>query len=148
MPRKSKNIVELEVLENIKPEESLVEEEPEEIQASKQEEVPIIPPAKKERKKLPPKTAKQLEVMHKGREIMMANAQKRRVFRAEQESIKKIEMEKKIVTKAIAIKKKQIKQEAVLELSDDDDDAPVIQKTKKHVRIQERQPEPPQFIFV
>lgn len=164
MPRKTKNIQDLEVLENTKPldvlcpllqpkvVETLEEgEEEEEIQASKLE-TPIIPPAKKERKKnLKPKSPLQLEAMAKGRAVMLANTEMRRVKKAEQESINKIEMEKKIVTKAIAIKKKQIKKEAVLELSSDEDDDEPIQKTKpkKQVRIREPSPPlPPQFMFV
>ena len=143
MPKKSKNLVELQVLENVKPVECLVEEEEEELQASKLE--PVIPTPKKERKKMPPKTAKQLEVMAKGREIMMENARKRRVQRAEEDIIAKEEKEEKIVKVALSIKRKQIKRESILdEVSGDEDDTP-IQKPKRRV---EPQPPPPQYMFV
>lgn len=148
MPKKSKNLVELQVLENVKPVECLVEEEEEELQASKLE--PVIPTPKKERKKMPPKTAKQLEVMAKGREIMMENARKRRVQRAEEDIIAKEEKEEKIVKVALSIKRKQIKRESILdEVSGDEDDTP-IQKPKRRVTIREPPPPPPppQYMFV
>ena len=144
MPKKKELLKELEVLTNVAPQECLVEEETDdEIVASKVE--PINAVIKPPRKKLPPKTACQLAVLEKGRLKMMENA---RLKRIEKESTAKMEqevLETKIVKKALKIKRREIKQQAVLETSDEDDEP--IQAVKKvatkRVRIQE--PEPPLY---
>lgn len=144
MPKKKELLKELEVLTNVAPQECLVEEETDdEIVASKVE--PINAVIKPPRKKLPPKTACQLAVLEKGRLKMMENA---RLKRIEKESTAKMEqevLETKIVKKALKIKRREIKQQAVLETSDEEDEP--IQAVKKvatkRVRIQE--PEPPVY---
>jgi hypothetical protein len=75
-------------------------------------------PITKPKKKL---TEKQLEVLKKGQQKRDENARMRAELRARQEADEKKLKEEKIVKKAIAIKKKQIKKNAVLdEISDDD----------------------------
>jgi hypothetical protein len=75
-------------------------------------------PITKPKKKL---TEKQLEVLRKGQQKRDENARMRAELRARQEADEQKLKEEKIVKKAIAIKKKQIKKNAVLdEISDDD----------------------------
>jgi hypothetical protein len=77
-----------------------------------------------------PRTPKQLEAFERAKAIRDANAKKRKEdaeMRAEQE--RKI-IEEKLVKKAIALKKKQIKKQAILDsISDDDTPLEVIKKS-------------------
>jgi hypothetical protein len=66
--------------------------------------------------------------------------------------IRKKEIEEKIVKKAIAIKKKQIKAKAILEEISDDDDTPIEEVKKIATKIAVKkavpvEPEPPKNIF-
>lgn len=142
MPKKKELLKELEVLTNVVPQDCLAEEETDdEIVASKVE--PTTAPVgviKPPRKKLPPKTACQLAVLEAGRLKMMENA---RLKRIEKETTAKMEqevLETKIVKKALKIKRREIKQQAVLETSDDDDEP--IQAVKKVATKKPRKQEP------
>jgi hypothetical protein len=99
--------------------------------------------AKKEPKKRKP-TPKQLEVLEKAREKMIMNAREKKIKKQlEDEAIEKEVqrrlneykkgVEEKIVRKAIAIKKKEIMKQAVLDEIEDDDTPmeKVVQKAKK-----------------
>lgn len=70
---------------------------------------------------LPKKTEKQLESFKKAREIRQANILRRKQEIQELEKQAKEELDKKIVSKAISIKKKLIKQNAELDAVSDDD---------------------------
>ena len=78
------------------------------------------------------RTPAQLKAFEKARETAKLNAEMRkaeRELRAEEE--RKV-LEEKVVKKAISVKKKQIKQQAVLdEISDDETDMVEIQKIVK-----------------
>jgi hypothetical protein len=76
-----------------------------------------------------PKTEKQLEVFARAREKMLTNLKERKEKKALEEAQLKKELEEKIVQKAIAIKKKQIKKKAVLDIVSDDDTS--IEEVKK-----------------
>lgn len=69
----------------------------------------------------PKKTEKQLEAFKKTREVRQANIERRKREVEELEKQAKDELDKKIVSKAISIKKKMIKQNAQLEEISDDD---------------------------
>ena len=156
MGKKKELLKELEVLTNVAPQECLVEEETDdEIVASKVE--PMTAPVgviKPPRKKLPPKTACQLAVLEKGRLKMIENARLKRIEKEATASVEREILETKIVKKALKIKRREIKQHAVVETSDEDDEP--IQAVKKvatkRVRIQEpeQQYAPPShnFFFV
>ena len=66
----------------------------------------------------------QIRNLEKGR-LRRDEIRKQRIAeRAEKEAEAKVELEQRIVKKAICIKKKQLKKEKVIELSSDDDDTP------------------------
>lgn len=105
----------------------------------------------------PGKSEKQLESFKRAREKRMENISRRKQEIAELERQAKEELDKKIVSKAISIKKKLIKQNAELDAVSDDDTPleevmkiakkkpATIQKpkvAKKQVSIVEPQPEP------
>jgi hypothetical protein len=77
---------------------------------------PIVAPKKK--KEL---TEKQKEALKKGQQVRDENARKRIEERARKEEEEKKIMEEKLVKKAIAIKKKQIKKQQILEEISDDE---------------------------
>jgi hypothetical protein len=95
----------------------------------------------------PPKTEAQMEAFKKAIETRNANAKKRKEEAEKMLAQSKKETEDKVVKKAIAIKKKQIKAQLALdEISDDEEPIEVVkQKVKKVV---ERPPPKPVFIFV
>ena len=103
-------------------------------------------PITKPKKKL---TEKQLEVLKKGQQKRDENARMRAELRARQEADEQKLKEEKIVKKAIAIKKKQIKKNAVLdEISDDETPLEKI----KEIAVQAKpappaQQEPPKKLF-
>ena len=80
------------------------------------------------------------------------------IQKQEEEKQRKKKIEDKIVTKAIAIKKKQIKQEAILdEISDDDTPIEEVKKIVKKLPAKKDEPNPvklppeplkPKFIFI
>lgn len=99
------------------------------VESETEEPTPLL--AKKEPKKRKP-TPKQLEVLEKAREKMIMNAREKKVKKQlEDEAIEKEVqrrlneykkgVEEKIVRKAIAIKKKEIMKQAVLDEIEDDD---------------------------
>jgi len=105
----------------------------------------------------PGKSEKQLESFKRAREKRMENIARRKQEVAELERQAKEELDKKIVSKAISIKKKLIKQNAELDtVSDDDTPLEEVMKiakkrptttqkprqTKKQVSIDEPQTEP------
>lgn len=76
-------------------------------------------------------TEKQLEALKKGQQIRDENRDKMRAQKKIREDEEKRILEEKLVKKAIAVKKKQIKKQALLdEISDDDTP---IQKIKEQV---------------
>lgn len=106
----------------------------------------------------PGKSEKQLESFKRAREKRMENISRRKQEIAELERQAKEELDKKIVSKAISIKKKLIKQNAELDaVSDDDTPLEEVMKiarkkpattqkpkaVKKQVSIAETQQEPP-----
>lgn len=94
-------------------------------------------PEKPEKPKKPkyiqkPRTEKQLESLAKGREALLARLDKGRQLKEENNLIRKQELEKKLIEKAIKIKKKQLKRVEVFdELSDEDTMPQEIQKPKQ-----------------
>jgi len=102
-------------------------------------EVPLTKPKKK-------LTEKQLEALKKGQQTRDENRKKRLdEMQRKQEEEKKI-LEEKLVKKAIAIKKKQIKKQAILEeLSGDDGElqaepVPLQKETVKPVPVEKPRP--------
>ena len=89
----------------------------------------------------------QIRNLEKGR-LRRDEIRKQRIAeRAEKEAEAKVELEQRIVKKAICIKKKQLKKEKVIELSSDDDDTPPPLKIKKNYskkEVQQDFPAPPQ----
>lgn len=81
-----------------------------------------------------PRTEAQLKVFERARETAKANAEKRKAERdAKAEEERKV-VEEKLVKKAISVKKKQIKQQAILdEISDDETDMVEIEKIVKRL---------------
>lgn len=88
----------------------------------------------------PKKTEKQLESFKRAREIRQANIQRRKQEIEELEKQAKEELDKKIVSKAISIKKKLIKQNVELDaVSDDDTPLEEVMKIAKKKPIQKKQ---------
>lgn len=155
MPKR-KNLVELEILQNEKNTPILEEVDSidDAIQASKVEETapPMVPVVKPKRTISVPKSAKQLEVFAKTRLKLAEYNRLRKEATQNKLNAKKEEKEERIVKTAIVIKKKQIKREAILDnVSDGEDDEPIVPVKKpvvRRVRIQEQYVEPPPlFIF-
>ena len=70
-----------------------------------------------------PRTQKQIDAFNRVREIKSQNAKNRKDEKTAQDEIRKKELEHKLVQKAISVKKKQIKQEQILdEISDDEEE--------------------------
>jgi hypothetical protein len=76
---------------------------------------------KKATKEKKPRTKKQIEAFEKARETRERNALARKQMRDEEAKIQQKEVEDKLVKKAIALKKKQIKQQAILDSISDDE---------------------------
>lgn len=128
---KTKMLRQLEILATAPkpPVEEIPEDEP--LQASKE-----IPEATAP---LPPKqkrimNEKQLEGMKKGRETLARLNAEKKAKRLEEEAEAKRQLEDKIVSKAISIKKKQLKKEIVLD--DISDDETPIEEIKQKVKAQ------------
>ena len=78
-----------------------------------------------------PRTEAQVKAWEKARHILNENAMKRKQQADEEAESRRKELEEKIVKKAIAVKKKQIKQEKVLEVSDEEHEpVPIRPKPK------------------
>jgi hypothetical protein len=85
--------------------------------------IPIAPPDvkfEKEKKPAKPRTEKQLETLKKGREALKAKKTQQLTDKKIREDEKIKEIEQKIVEKAISIKKREIKQNAILDKIPDD----------------------------
>tara|TARA_R110002167_G_scaffold6518_2_gene30158 strand:- start:131 stop:649 length:519 start_codon:yes stop_codon:yes gene_type:complete len=130
--RKEQLLKELQDLEDLNTEETeedngVVYKDPlehmdEPIQADKKD-------TKTEVKEKKPRTAKQIEAFEKARETREKNALARKQSRDEEAIAIRKQVEDKLVKKAIAVKKKQIKQQAVLdEISDDDTPLEEVEK--------------------
>ena len=151
--RKEELLKELQELENEdvgQPEET--EDLGESIEAEKIEEVVEEPVVEKKKK---PRTTKQLEALEKGRKKAKENADQRRKQRESLAKQKQIELEEKLVKKAIAVKKKQIKAQQILDdISDDDTPVESIRRTSARIKRQNlpppRSPSPPplQYFFI
>jgi len=78
-----------------------------------------------------PRTAKQIEQFRKVVETKMKNATERKLKAELKAEADKQELEQKLVKKAIAVKKKQIKKEKIIDdISSGEEDDQVIQKMK------------------
>jgi hypothetical protein len=154
--RKEQLLKELQDLENAKP------EEPEDLAIQKdrdaaEDDEPDQPPdtivkAKK------PRSEAQMKAFERAKETARINAEKRKAERDTKAKEEQKAIEDKLVKKAIALKKKQIKQQAVLdEIEDDDTPLPEIEKIVKQVPakfkkavsvpMEQPKPEPPKYIF-
>lgn len=84
---------------------------------------------KKAVKEKKPRTAKQIEAFEKARQTREKNALARKQMRDEEAIAIRKQVEDKLVKKAIAVKKKQIKQQAILdEISDDETPLEEVEK--------------------
>jgi len=94
------------------------------------------------------RTEKQLEAFAKAREKMVTNLKARKEKEEQDALIKKKEIEEKIVKKAVAIKKREIKQKAILDtISDDDTSMEDIKKIASKIKPKSDEPEKPKSIF-
>jgi hypothetical protein len=124
------------------------EEQEKEPPQEKEEDKPIEKPRKKGGNKTK-RNEKQLESLVKGREVWRAIKAKENKIKEENNIIRKQELEKKLIEKAIKIKKKQLKRIEVFdELSDEDTMPQEIQKPKQVKQKQAIQAtqQPPQII--
>ena len=95
-------------------------------------------PAEKVKK---PRTDAQIAAFKRAQEIRFSNAERRRVEREEKEKEYIQEVEEKLVKKAIAVKKRQIRQEMIIDkipeldnvVDDDEQIRQVVQKSKRKV---------------
>jgi hypothetical protein len=95
----------------------------------------------------PPKTAAQMKAWEKALATRKANAEKRRKEAEELTKADQKNLEEKVVRKAIAIKKKQIKAQAQIdEISDDDTPIEKVREVAK--KVAQKQAAKPLFTFV
>ena len=145
MVKKEKEI--LATLAILKNEEPPTDEETDDIQACKDPEPQREPIAKVKK----PRSEKQIEVFNRMQEKGMEKRAEKRQVKDAYLKVKKEEKESRIVKTAIAIKMKEKKREAILEVSDDDEDTPLLPPPPKLQRarpIREAIPQQPQFMFV
>ena len=96
----------------------------------------------------PKRTQKQIDAFQKVRDKKMENAKMRQEEKKLKDEEDRKELEAKIIKKAVAIKKKQIKKQTVLEeISDDDTPIEVIKEMKKNIIPKEIKPEKPKLKF-
>ena len=116
-------------IERLNKELNELKNEEEEPQAETEtEEAPTEAPPKLEKPKRP-RTEKQIKQFELVRQRKMAEAEKRKLKRAEDEREQKAQLEKQLIEKAIKLKKKQINRMKIVEdLSEDEDDAIPIKK--------------------
>lgn len=153
---KTKMLKQLEILATVPPamkEPIPLPEDDEPLQASKE-----IPKAPCELPKKPKRVLNeaQLEGMKKGRDALALKNAEKKAQREADEAERKRQLEEKVVSKAISIKKKQLKQEIALD-DISDDDTPIEEIKQKVVakkqtvpqvkqstpRVQEPTPPPP-----
>jgi len=116
-----------------------MKEEDEPLQASK--DIPKTPCELPKKPKRPMNEA-QLEGMKKGREALALKNAEKRAQREAEELERKRQLEEKVVSKALSIKKKQLKQEIALdEISDDD--TPIEEIKQKVTRKSASAPQTP-----
>jgi hypothetical protein len=147
MPRKTK------VLANIdeKETEILLEEPDDDVETLEAPKI-VEPPVKKEKKKINitsqdrERRIKQLQDIHEKRRLEKPMREEQKQKQKEEE---RKQLEEKIVKKAISIKKKQIKKQAILnDISDDETPIEVIQKIRKQSVRKEPVVEQPKYYFV
>ena len=124
-----KQLKKLELLEQIKLLENEGEEPPPVIDVVKDEEETIEKPPKVKRI-VKQRTEKQIESLTKGRLKMAQNQEEKRKIKEQENIIHKKELEKKLIDKAIKVKKKQLKKIEIFDDLSDEDTTPVIQKPK------------------
>jgi len=150
--RKEQLLKELRDLENEKPEEVEDLGKPDADKTDDEDDEPqSITRAKK------PRTEAQMKAFEKAKEKARLNAETRKAERETKAKEEQKAIEEKLVKKAISLKKKQIKQQAVLDqIEDDDTPLPEIEKIvkelpakfKKSVKQELPIPEPkPKYIF-
>ena len=139
-----KQLRKLELLEQIKLLENEGEEAPPESQLEKEEEETIGKPSKVKRV-VKQRTEKQIESLLKGRLKMIQNQDEKRKIKEQENIIHKQELEKKLIDKAIKVKKKQLKKIEIFDdLSDEDTTPQVIQKPKQEKpKVIAPTPQPP-----
>jgi len=144
-----KQLKKLELLEQLKLLEN-EEETPIEKPHEKIEEDETIEKPPKVKRIVKQRTEKQIESLLKGRLKMTQNQEDKRKIKEQENIIHKQELEKKLIEKAIKVKKKQLKKIEIFDdLSDEDTTQQVIQKPKLKapVAIQLKvPPAPPQII--
>lgn len=132
---------------------AILEEENSVKSQSDAEETPLLKPktAKKVVEKKPrekkPRSEKQIEATKKMREAYLIKAGKMKVEKEEQSIIKRKEKEDLILKKAVAIKKRELKEKAVIEEISDDDLPPekvkiIKQKIEQKKKVLAKQPAP------
>ena len=125
-----KEIKKLELLEQIK----LLENEGEDTEQEPPkiiEDDETIEAPKKVKRTVKPRTEKQIESLTKGRQKMAQNQEDKRKIKEQENIIHKQELEKKLIDKAIKVKKKQLKKIEIFDdLSDEDTTPATIQKPK------------------
>ena len=127
----TKALKKLELLEQIKLLENEGEEPEPEPPQIKEEDEPIEAP-KKVKRIVKPRTEKQIESLTKGRLKMVQNQEEKRKIKEQENIIHKQELEKKLIDKAIKVKKKQLRKIEIFDdLSDEDTMPQVIQKPKQ-----------------
>ena len=128
-----KQLKKLELLEQIK----LLENEGEEPKNEPQPEIEdtdTIEKPPKVKRIVKQRTEKQIESLTKGRLKMAQNQEEKRKIKEQENIIHKQELEKKLIDKAIKVKKKQLKKIEIFDdLSDEDTTPRVIQKPKLKV---------------
>ena len=141
-----KALKKLELLEQIK----LLEnegEEPEHEPPEIKEDDETIETPKKVKRIVKPRTEKQIESLSKGRLKMVQNQDEKRKIKEQENIIHKQELEKKLIDKAIKVKKKQLRKIEIFDdLSDEDTMPQVIQKPKQEKPKQIAQVIPPIII--
>jgi hypothetical protein len=151
LSRKEQLLKELRDLENAKPEEVEDLGKSDGVADDDDDDEPqTITRAKK------PRTEAQMKAFEKAKEKAKLNADKRKAEREAKALEERKAIEDKLVKKAISLKKKQIKQQAVLdEIEDDDTPLPEIEKIvkelpakfKKPVKQEMPVPKPNPYIF-
>lgn len=105
----------------------------------------VVPKTKRQQ------TEKQKECFRIAREKRMANIAKNNEAKNLQKQEEKVKIEQKIIKKAVAIKKKQIKKEKVLEMTQSDESASDYEIPAKVKLTRQRPPtipERPQIYFI
>ena len=124
--RREQLLKELQDLENSKPEDLGIQKDKETDDEAEDEPPQTTTKAKK------PRTEAQMKAFEKAKETARLNAEKRKAERDAVADAERKAVEEKLVKKAIALKKKQIKQQAVLdEIEDDDTPLPEIERIVK-----------------